>query len=78
MKDLDDVTGAIVDAALRIHIELGPGLMESVYETVLARALEQQGFRVERQRVIRFEYQGMVFEEGWLMAFSPPRFRGSA
>ena len=64
MRDLDDITGAIVDAALRIHIELGPGLMESVYETVLARALEQRGFHVERQRVIRFEYQGMMFEEG--------------
>ena len=46
-------------------VDLGPGLMESVYEAVLARALEQQGFRVERQRVIRFEYQGMVFEEGF-------------
>jgi len=65
MRDLDEVTGAIVDAALRIHIELGPGLMESVYEVVLARALEQQGIPVERQRVIRFEYQGMVFEEGF-------------
>ena len=52
-------------AALRIHIELGPGLIESVYEAVLARAIEQKGFPVQRQRVIRFEYQGMVFEEGF-------------
>lgn len=34
--DLDEITGAIVDAALKIHIELGPGLLESVYEAVLA------------------------------------------
>ena len=65
MKELDDLTGAIVDAALKIHMELGLGLLESVYEVVLARALENRGFRVERQKVIRFEYDGMVFEEGF-------------
>ena len=62
---LDDITGAIVDAAVKIHMELGPGLLESVYEAVLARALEKRGFHVERQKVIRFEYDGMVFEEGF-------------
>ena len=38
MKELDDITGAIVDAALKIHVELGPGLLESVYtiDTLLA------------------------------------------
>jgi iron complex transport system substrate-binding protein len=62
---LDDITGAIVDAALRIHMGLGPGLLESVYEVVLVRALEKQGFRVERQKAIRFGYDGMIFEEGF-------------
>jgi hypothetical protein len=42
MRDLDDITGGIVDASLRIHRDLGPGLLESVYEAVLARALDQQ------------------------------------
>lgn len=65
MRELDDITGAIVDTALKIHVELGPGLLESVYETVLARALEKRGFHVERQKPIRFEYDGMVFEEGF-------------
>jgi iron complex transport system substrate-binding protein len=65
MKPLDDITGDIVDAALKIHMGLGPGLMESVYEAVLARALERRGFLVERQKAIRFEYDGMVFEEGF-------------
>ena len=69
MKELDDLTGAIVDAALKIHMELGLGLLESVYEVVLARALEKRGFRVERQKVIRFEYDGMVFEEGFRTNF---------
>ncbi len=65
LKELDDITGAIVDAALKIHRELGPGLLESVYEAVLARALEKRGFTVERQKTIRFEYDGMIFEEGF-------------
>ena len=65
MQELDDITGGIVDASLRIHRDLGPGLLESVYEVVLARALDQRGFQVERQQTIWFEYDGMVFEEGF-------------
>ena len=48
-----------------IHKELGPGLLESVYEIVLARALQRRGFQVERQKPISFEYDGMLFEEGF-------------
>jgi GxxExxY protein len=65
MKKLDDITGAVVDASVNIHKNLGPGLLESVYEVVLARVLERQGFQVERQKSIRFEYDGLVFEEGF-------------
>ena len=65
MRTLDDITEAIIDAAIHIHRDLGPGLLESVYEAVLARALEKRGFHVERQTVIRFEYDGLVFEEGF-------------
>ena len=65
MKELDDITGAVVDSAMKIHKELGPGLLESVYEVVLARALEKRGFQVARQTPIRFEYDGMVFEDGF-------------
>ena len=65
MRELDDITGGILDAALRIHRDLGPGLLESVYEAELARALEQRGFQVERQPALRFEYQGIVFEGGF-------------
>jgi iron complex transport system substrate-binding protein len=65
MRELDEITGAIVDASVRIHRDLGPGLLESVYEAVLARALELRGLDVERQKPIRFEYLEMVFEEGF-------------
>lgn len=64
-RELDEITGAIVDASMKIHIGLGPGLLESVYEAVLARALVKRGLRVERQKVIRFAYDDMVFEEGF-------------
>jgi GxxExxY protein len=62
--NLDDITGAIIEEAINIHKELGAGLLESVYEVVLARALQQRGLRVERQKLICFEYRGMLFEEG--------------
>ena len=65
MKELDDITGTIVDVALKIHIGLGPGLLESVYEAVLAKAIERRGLRVERQKIIVFEYDGIVFDEGF-------------
>jgi iron complex transport system substrate-binding protein len=64
-SELDDITGAIVDASVKIHQNLGPGLLESVYEVVLARVLAQRGFSVQRQKAVSFEYERMVFEEGF-------------
>lgn len=63
MNELNNITGAIVDAAFRIHSKLGPGLMESVYETVLSRDLARRGFRVDRQRTISFDFEGLWFED---------------
>lgn len=65
MKELDDITGAIIDTAVKIHIDLGPGLLESVYEAVLSRALQKRGLRVEQQKSVRFEYDELVFDEGF-------------
>jgi iron complex transport system substrate-binding protein len=65
MRELDDITGAVVDAALRIHRDLGPGLLESVYQMILARALEKRGLVVEQQKAVCFEYDGMVFTDGF-------------
>lgn len=64
VSHVDQTTGTIIDAALRIHRDLGPGLLESVYEVVLAHALAAHGFRVERQKSIPFSYNGMAFDEG--------------
>jgi len=65
MQDIDEITGEIVDAAVKMHTLLGPGLLESVYEVVLARALERRGLKVERQKPVSFEFDGMRFEEGF-------------
>jgi GxxExxY protein len=65
MRELDDITNAIISEAIRIHRDLGPGLLESVYEAVLARSLEKRGLHVQRQTMIRFEYDGMIFEGGF-------------
>lgn len=62
--EVQEVTGQIVDAALKVHRGLGPGLLESVYETVLARELERRRLAVERQRAIPFVFDGIRFDEG--------------
>jgi len=41
--EIDDITAEIVDAAVKLHVRLGPGLLESVYEAVLARELVRRG-----------------------------------
>jgi GxxExxY protein len=62
---LDDITGEIVDAAYKLHCSLGPGLLESAYETVLARDLERRGLRAARQVSVSFEYDGLSFEDAY-------------
>ena len=61
---LDEVTGAIVDEAVRLHRDLGPGLLESVYEAILEKMLIGRGLSVERQKRVVFEYSGIHFDEG--------------
>ena len=62
---VNDITGAVVDEAVGIHRDLGSSLFESVYEVVLAAALEQRGLRVDRQRPINFSYKNIRIEAGF-------------
>lgn len=62
MKDIDTITADVLDVALRLHRELGPGLLESVYETLLARRLQALGYRVSTQELIGAEFDGVHFE----------------
>ena len=57
--EVDDLSGEVVDAAVRVHRELGPGLLESVYEMVIAGSLARRGLKVDRQKPIDIVFEGM-------------------
>jgi GxxExxY protein len=59
-RDVEEVARLVVDCGLQAHKELGPGLLESVYEAVLAYELERTGLHVERQKPIDVEYRGVI------------------
>jgi GxxExxY protein len=61
----NEVAKQIVDAAYRVHTSLGPGLLETAYEAVLAYELEKRGLRLVRQQAIPIVYQGTHIEVGF-------------
>jgi GxxExxY protein len=64
MKE-NEIGTICIEAAIELHRDLGPGLLESVYEIVLAHELSRRGLRVERQVPISISYRGMIFEEAF-------------
>lgn len=54
----DELTEKIIGAAIEVHRELGPGLLESIYEEVLCYEFERQGIRFERQVPVNIVYKG--------------------
>jgi GxxExxY protein len=65
--ELNEVTAKIVDAAYQIHTQLGPGLLETVYEVALAHELKKRGLRVRRQVPVPIEFDSLKFDEGFRM-----------
>lgn len=63
--ELDKVTGAVVDAAMRVHSALGPGMLESVYEKCLKHELGKRGLRIESQVWLPVIYDGVEIEGGY-------------
>ena len=61
----NEISRHVVDAAFKIHTQLGPGLLESVYEAVLAYELRKRGLRVVRQKPIPVVYEEVRLEEGF-------------
>jgi GxxExxY protein len=61
----NEIGTIVVDTAIKMHRDLGPGLLESVYEVILARMLANRGLAAQRQVAIPFEYAGEHFEEGF-------------
>lgn len=57
--DYNDLSGRIIGAAIEVHRELGPGLLESVYEEALCFELSQQGIRFQRQERVPILYKGV-------------------
>ena len=60
-RAIDEVSGIVVNHAIRIHRELGPGLIESVYELVLAGSLIRDGLKVDRQKAVDIHFDGRHF-----------------
>jgi GxxExxY protein len=65
MQDLEEIASLAVDSGYHIHKELGPGLLESVYEAVLAATLVQKGLIVERQKPVPVSFAGVTLAEGF-------------
>ena len=78
-KEEETIGKAIVNAAFKVHSELGPGLLEKVYEICMAHELTKRGFHVQRQVDIPVVYDGIMFNEGLrldLLIFQYPRQQG--
>ncbi|MEE2916496.1 MAG: GxxExxY protein [Pseudomonadota bacterium] len=61
MRDIDAISGEVLDLAWRLHRELGPGLLESVHETVIAGRLATMGYSVSRQHSVDIHFDEHVF-----------------
>jgi GxxExxY protein len=63
-QEEDRIGKGIVDAAYHVHKELGPGLLEKVYEVCFCHVLAQKGFEIKRQLDIPIVFDGIIFQEG--------------
>ena len=63
--DENTIGTLLIEAAIEVHRELGPGLLESVYETALAYELKQRHLKVTQQTAIPLNYKGISFNEGF-------------
>ena len=63
--EINDVTGQIIDAAMKVHTALGPGLLESAYQACLAHELRKRGLVVQTQLVLPIEYDGTKLDAGY-------------
>jgi GxxExxY protein len=63
--EVNQVSGIVVDSAMKVHSALGPGLLESAYEMCLIRELRKRGPRVESQVPIAVHYDGETLDAGY-------------
>jgi GxxExxY protein len=63
--EINELTGIIIEEAIKIHKELGPGLLESVYEEVLAYCLNRRGLEIKRQTPISVYFEEVKMDIGF-------------
>jgi GxxExxY protein len=61
-KDINQLSRAIIGVAIEVHKELGPGLLESVYEKCISYLLIQNGYKVDRQQTIPLNFRGLTLD----------------
>jgi GxxExxY protein len=64
-RSVEELSGIVVDCGYKLHVEVGPGLLESVYEIVLARMLIDRGIEIKRQVAVPIRLMDMTFDEGF-------------
>jgi GxxExxY protein len=64
-EELEQIAKDVVDASMKLHMTLGPGLLETVYAVILQKKLQERGYHVEREVPIPVEYEGLNFELGF-------------
>lgn len=65
MNEVDQIASQVVDAAFAVHVELGPGLLESTYEACLEHELTDRGLSVQRQLLQPVAYKGLMIDAGY-------------
>ncbi len=68
-EELNKITEGIIGAAIEVHRNLGPGLLESAYQTALAYELDQRGYKVEQQKPLPMQYKEIKLDAGYLLDF---------
>ena len=63
--DENKITADILDAAVKLHRRFGPGMLETIYEQLLEAELVRRGHKVERQKNVSFEYDGLLLENAF-------------
>jgi GxxExxY protein len=68
-RSINEITESVIGAAIAVHRELGPGLLESAYEACLAYELNEKKLKVERQKSVSLIYRGVHLDSGYRLDF---------
>jgi GxxExxY protein len=67
--EINQITEVVIGAAIEVHRHLGPGLLESAYQTCLAREMSLRGLNFEGQKLLPLEYKGVPIDCGYRLDF---------